>query len=63
MTANLKTQIDLEKIRMDALKKVAELNDIDDRTRSLKLLDFMTNAIKEEMKGKEDANREQSIQE
>ena len=61
--AEQRAEIDLEKIRMDALKKVTELKNIDDRTRSLKLLDFMTNAIKEEMKGKEDANREQSIQE
>ena len=61
--AEQRAEIDLEKIRMDALKKVTELKNIDDRTRSLKLLDFMTNAIKEEIKGKEDANREQSIQE
>ena len=32
------------------MKKVAELEDIDDRTRSLKLIDFMSEAIKEEMK-------------
>ena len=32
------------------MKKVAELNDVDDRTRSLKLIDFMSEAIKEEMK-------------
>ena len=48
--AEQKAEIDLERIRTDAMKKVAELQDIDDRTRSLKLIDFMSEAIKEEMK-------------
>ena len=48
--AEQRAEIDLERIRTDAMKKVAELNDIDDRTRSLKLIDFMSEAIKEEMK-------------
>ena len=38
-----------EKIRADAMKKVAELDDVDDRTRSFKLIDFMSEAIKEQM--------------
>jgi hypothetical protein len=48
--AEQRAEIDLERIRTDAMKKVAELNDVDDRTRSLKLIDFMSEAIKEEMK-------------
>ena len=47
--AEQRAEIDLERIRTDAMKKVAELNDVDDRTRSLKLIDFMSEAIKEEM--------------
>jgi hypothetical protein len=47
--AEQKAEIDLERIRTDAMKKVAELKDVDDRTRSLKLIDFMSEAIKEEM--------------
>ena len=47
--AEQRAEIDLERIRTDAMKKVAELNDIDDRTRSLKLIDFMSEAIKDEM--------------
>ena len=47
--AEQRAEIDLERIRTDAMKKVAELNDIDDRTRSLKLIDFMSEAIKNEM--------------
>mgnify|MGYP003111470733 FL=1 len=47
--ADQKAEIDLEKIRADAMKKVAELDDIDDRTRSFKLIDFMSEAIKEQM--------------
>jgi hypothetical protein len=61
--AEQRAEIDLERIRTDAMKKVAELNDVDDRTRSLKLIDFMSDAIKEQMKGEQDANRKQSIQE
>jgi hypothetical protein len=47
--ADQKAEIDLEKIRADAMKKVAELDDVDDRTRSFKLIDFMSEAIKEQM--------------
>ena len=47
--AEQRAEIDLERIRTDAMKKVAELNDVDDRTRSLKLIDFMTDAIKNEI--------------
>ena len=47
--ADQKAEIDLEKIRTDAMKKVAELDDVDDRTRSFKLIDFMSEAIKEQM--------------
>ena len=47
--AEQRAEIDLERIRTDALKKVAELDDVDSRTRSLKLIDFMSEAIKDEM--------------
>ena len=47
--ADQRAEIDLERIRTDAMKKVVELKDIDDRTRSLKLVDFMSQAIKDEM--------------
>ena len=47
--AEQKAEIDLERIRTDALKKVAELDNVDSRTRSLKLIDFMSEAIKDEM--------------
>ena len=47
--AEQRAEIDLERIRTDAMKKVVELKNIDDRTRSLKLVDFMSQAIKDEM--------------
>jgi hypothetical protein len=55
--SDTKAEIDLEKIRSEALKKVAELTDIDDRQRSFKLIDVMTDLIKEQLKGEKDANR------
>ena len=48
--ADTKAEIDLERIRTEALKKVSELTDIDDRQRSFKLIDVMSELIKEEMK-------------
>ena len=40
-----KSQIDLEKIRAQALEKVASMETLDDRERSMKLLDVMSKAI------------------
>tara|TARA_R100000700_G_scaffold5725_2_gene9063 strand:- start:658 stop:1899 length:1242 start_codon:yes stop_codon:yes gene_type:complete len=47
--ADTKAEIDLERIRTEALKKVAELDDIDSRQRSMKLVDIMSDLIKQEM--------------
>ena len=55
--ADQKTQIDLEKIRAQSLEKVVAMENIDARERSLKLLDVMSKAILEDIKGEEDANR------
>jgi hypothetical protein len=43
--AEKKSQIDLEKIRAQALEKVASMETLDDRERSMKLLDVMSKAI------------------
>ena len=59
----------MEKIRVSALEKVSQMEDLDDRQRSFKLIDVMTDLLKEEvrieeqeqsteMKGEQDANRE-----
>ena len=56
--ADQKAEIDLEKIRMNALEKVSLMEDLDDRQRSFKLMDVMTDLIKEETKGETNANRE-----
>ena len=56
--AEEKNAIDLEKIRIAALTKVASMEDLDDRQRSFKLVDVMTDLLKEEMKGANNANRE-----
>jgi hypothetical protein len=55
--ADQKAEIDLEKIRMNALEKVSLMEDLDSRQRSLKLMDIMMDLLKEEMKGEKDANR------
>jgi hypothetical protein len=55
--ADQKAEIDLEAIRMKALEKASELDTIDDKERSFKLLEIMTNLINEEIKGEKDANR------
>jgi hypothetical protein len=55
--ADQKAEIDMEKIRMNALEKVSQIEDLDDRERSFKLIDTISDLIKEEMKGEEDANR------
>ena len=49
--AEEKNKIDMEKIRIAALTKVASMEDLDDRQRSFKLIDVMTDLLKEEMKG------------
>ena len=56
--AEEKNAIDMEKIRIDALEKVASMEDLDDRERSFKLIDVITDLLKEEMKGANNANRE-----
>ena len=39
--AEEKNAIDMEKIRIDALEKVASMEDLDDRERSFKLIDVI----------------------
>ena len=56
--ADQKAEIDLEKIRMTALEKISQMEDLDSRQRSLKLIDIMMDLLKEEMKGENNANRE-----
>ena len=57
--AEEKNAIDLEKIRIAALTKVASMDDLDDRQRSFKLVDVMMDLLKEEMKGDDqNVNRE-----
>ena len=51
--AEEKNNIDMEKIRIAALTKVASMEDLDDRQRSFKLIDVMTDLLKEEMKGEQ----------
>jgi hypothetical protein len=51
--AEEKNTIDMEKIRIAALTKVASMEDLDDRQRSFKLIDVMTDLLKEEMKGEQ----------
>jgi len=55
--AEEKNAIDMEKIRIDALAKVASMEDLNDRERSFKLIDVITDLLKEEMKGENNANR------
>jgi len=49
--ADQRAEIDMEKIRINALEKVANMEDLDDRQRSFKLIDVMMDLLKEEMKG------------
>jgi len=56
--AQEKNAIDMEKIRIAALTKVASMDDLNERQRSFKLIDVMMDLLKEEMKGEQDANRE-----
>ena len=49
--AEEKNAIDMEKIRIAALTKVAGMDDLDDRQRSFKLIDVMMDLLKDEMKG------------
>ena len=56
--ADQRAEIDMEKIRVSALEKVTQMEDLDERQRSFKLIDVMTELLKEEMKGEQDANRE-----
>ena len=55
--AEEKNAIDMEKIRIAALTKVASMDDLDDRQRSFKLIDVMMDLLKDEMKGENNANR------
>jgi hypothetical protein len=65
--ADQRADIDMEKIRVSALEKVSQMEELDDRQRSFKLIDVMSDLLKEEvrieeqetMKGDDqDANRE-----
>ena len=68
--ADQRADIDYEKIRVSALEKVSQMEELNDRERSFKLIDVMTDLLKEEvrieeqetiqdnMKGEQDANRE-----
>ena len=49
--ADQRAEIDMEKIRVSALEKVSQMEDLDDRERSFKLVDVITDLFKEEMKG------------
>ena len=49
--ADQRAEIDMEKIRVSALEKVSQMEDLDDRQRSFKLVDVMSELLKEEMKG------------
>ena len=49
--ADQRAEIDMEKIRVSALEKVSQMEDLNDRERSFKLVDVMTDLFKEEMKG------------
>jgi len=67
--ADQRADIDYEKIRVSALEKVSQMEDLDDRQRSFKLIDVMTDLLKEEVrieeqetiqdnrKGEQNANR------
>ena len=55
--ADQRADIDMEKIRVSALEKVSQMEELDDRQRSFKLIDVMTDLLKDEMKGDDqDAN-------
>jgi len=49
--ADQRAEIDMEKIRVSALEKVSQMENLDDRQRSFKLIDVMSELLKEEMKG------------
>jgi len=55
--ADQRAEIDMEKIRVSALEKVSQMEDLNDRERSFKLIDTISDLIKEEMKGENNANR------
>ena len=55
--AEQKTQIDLEKIRSQSLEKVMNMENLDNRQRSIKLIDVMSKAIME------DTKQEQQVEE
>jgi hypothetical protein len=48
--AEQKTQLDLEKIRTQALEKVAQMETLDETQRSMKLLDVMSKAVLQDAK-------------
>ena len=60
--ADQKTEVDYEKIRVQALQKVTELDIKDEKERSIKLVEILTDLLKHEeninLKGEADANRE-----
>jgi hypothetical protein len=65
--ADQRADIDMEKIRVSAMEKVSQMEELDDRERSFKLIDVMSDLLKEEvklqeqpieMKGDNNANRE-----
>ena len=56
--ADQRAEIDMEKIRMSALEKVTQMENLDAKDRSFKLIDVISDLIKEEMKGESNANRE-----
>jgi len=55
--ADQRAEIDMEKIRVSALEKVSQMEDLNDRERSFKLIDVMMDLLKDELKGENNANR------
>ena len=53
--AEQRNQIDLERIRNQALEKVMSMENLDDRQRSMKLLDVMAKAMMEDAKQNSDS--------
>ena len=53
--AEQRNQIDLERIRNQALEKVMTMENLDDRQRSMKLLDIMAKAMMEDAKQDSDS--------
>jgi hypothetical protein len=48
--ADQRADIDMEKIRVSAMEKVSQMEELDDRERSFKLIDVMSDLLKEEVR-------------